>query len=169
MALSSIGFGTKLVYGFGTVAYGVAAAVLMFVSILISTAGTHHYIPYLRSPPPKRPFNLSREAREIRAALANRPFLSMIACGFFSAMALGLVATLSVNFYTYYWELSADQISLLLLSALISAGAALGVAPAITRRAITPIFSFCTLDRPRIETPRANHYKPCRNPPIPKR
>ena len=114
--------------------YSIAAAIIMFVSILISTAGTHHYIPFLRSPPPKRPFNLSQEAREIRAALANRPFLSMIACGFFSAMALGLVATLSVYFYTYYWELSADQISWLLLSALISAAAALGVAPLITKR-----------------------------------
>jgi len=114
--------------------YSIAAAIIMFVSILISTAGTHHYIPYLRSPPPKRPLNLSQEAREIRAALANRPFLSMIACGFFSAMALGLVATLSVYFYTYYWELSADQISWLLLSALVSAAAALGVAPLITKR-----------------------------------
>ncbi len=58
----------------------------------------------------------------------------MIACGFFSAMALGLVATLSIYFYTYYWELSADQVSLLLLSALISAAAALALAPVITRR-----------------------------------
>jgi glycoside/pentoside/hexuronide:cation symporter, GPH family len=114
--------------------YSIAAATLMFVSILISTAGTHHYIPYLRAPPPKRAFNLSRDSREIRHALANRPFLSMIACGFFSAMALGLVATLSIYFYTYYWELSADQVSQLLLSALISAAAALALAPIITRR-----------------------------------
>jgi Na+/melibiose symporter-like transporter len=106
----------------------------MFVSILISTAGTHHYIPYLRAPPPKRPFKFSQEVAEIRAALANRPFLSMIACGFFSAMAFGLVATLSVYFYTYFWGLSPDQISLLLLSALLSAGAALGVAPVVTKR-----------------------------------
>jgi glycoside/pentoside/hexuronide:cation symporter, GPH family len=114
--------------------YSIAAATLMFVSILISTAGTHHYIPYLRAPPPQRAFDLSRDFREIRAALANRPFLSMLACGFFSAMALGLVATLSIYFYTYYWELSADQVSQLLLSALISAAAALALAPIITRR-----------------------------------
>jgi glycoside/pentoside/hexuronide:cation symporter, GPH family len=114
--------------------YSIAAAILMFLSILISTAGTHHYIPYLRSPPPKRPFNLGQEAREIRAALANRPFLSMIAFGLFSSMALGLLATLSIYFYTYYWELSTDQISLLLLSALISAGAALVIAPWMTKR-----------------------------------
>jgi Na+/melibiose symporter-like transporter len=114
--------------------YSTAAASLMFVSILISTAGTHHYIPYLRAPPPKRAFSLSRDSREIRDALANRPFLSMIACGFFSAMALGLVATLSIYFYTYYWELSADQVSQLLLSALLSAAAALALAPIITKR-----------------------------------
>jgi glycoside/pentoside/hexuronide:cation symporter, GPH family len=114
--------------------YSIVAATLMFVSILISTAGTHHYIPYLRAPPPKRAFNFSRDSREIREALANRPFLSMIACGFFSAMALGLVATLSIYFYTYYWGLTADQISQLLLSALVSAAAALALAPVITRR-----------------------------------
>jgi Na+/melibiose symporter-like transporter len=114
--------------------YSIAAAALMFASILISTAGTHHYIPYLRAPPPKRARNFSRDIREIREALANRPFLSMLACGFFSAMALGLFATLSIYFYTYYWELSADQVSQLLLSALISAAAALALAPIITRR-----------------------------------
>jgi GPH family glycoside/pentoside/hexuronide:cation symporter len=114
--------------------YSIAAAIIMLLSILISTAGTHHYIPSLRAPPPKRPFNLSQEIREIRAALANKPFLSMMAFGLFSSMALGLVATLSVYFYTYYWELSADQISLLLLSALISAGIALIVAPWMTKR-----------------------------------
>jgi Na+/melibiose symporter-like transporter len=114
--------------------YSIAAAIIMLLSILISTAGTHHYIPYLRAPPPKRAFNLAQEVREIRAALANRPFLSMIAFGLCSSMALGLVATLSVYFYTYYWELSADQISLLLLSALISAGVALIMAPWMTRR-----------------------------------
>jgi GPH family glycoside/pentoside/hexuronide:cation symporter len=58
----------------------------------------------------------------------------MIACGLFSAMALGLVATLSIYFYTYYWQLTADQISQLLLSALVSAAAALALAPVITRR-----------------------------------
>jgi glycoside/pentoside/hexuronide:cation symporter, GPH family len=114
--------------------YSIAAAVIMLLSILISTAGTHHYIPYLRSPPPKRSFNMPRELQEIRAALANKPFLSMIAFGLFSSMALGLVATLSVYFYTYYWQLSADQISLLLLSALVSAGIALIVAPWMTKR-----------------------------------
>ena len=114
--------------------YSIAAALCMFGSILISTAGTHHYIPYLRAPPPKRRFDLAQESREIRGRAGNRPFLSMLACGVFSNMAFGLLATLSVYFYTYFWELSADQVSGLLLSALISAGAALVVAPIITKR-----------------------------------
>jgi glycoside/pentoside/hexuronide:cation symporter, GPH family len=114
--------------------YSIAAALCMFGSILISTAGTHHYIRFLRAPPPKRRLDLAQEWREIRAALNNRPFLSMLACGVFSNMAFGLLATLSVYFYTYFWELSADQVSGLLLSALISAGAALVVAPVITKR-----------------------------------
>jgi glycoside/pentoside/hexuronide:cation symporter, GPH family len=114
--------------------YSIAAAIIMLLSIVISTVGTHHYIPCLRAPPPKRPFNVRQEIQEIRAALVNKPFLSMIAFGLFSSMALGLVATLSVYFYTYYWELSADQISVILLSALVSAGVALMVAPWMTKR-----------------------------------
>ena len=114
--------------------YSIAAAALIFLAILISTAGTHRYIPYLRAPPAKRRFHLIEHIREIRAALANRPFLAMLACGFFGAMASGVITTLSVYFFTYYWGLSNDQISKLLLSILLSAGIALMLAPTITRR-----------------------------------
>jgi Na+/melibiose symporter-like transporter len=88
----------------------------------------------LRAPPPKRRFNWGLEFREIRAALANRGVLAMLACGFFGAMAAGVISTLSVYFYSYYWGLSTNQISLLVFSILFSAALALGVAPAITRR-----------------------------------
>lgn len=64
--------------------YSIAAAALIFLAIIVSTAGTHGYIPYLRAPPPKRRFNLAEHFREIRAALANRPFLAILACGFWS-------------------------------------------------------------------------------------
>jgi Na+/melibiose symporter-like transporter len=114
--------------------YAVAAAVLIFASILISTAGTHDFIPYLRAPPPKRRFNPALEFREIRAALANRGVLSMLACGFFGAMANGVISTLSVYFYSYYWGLSTNQISVLVFSIFFSAGLALILAPALTRR-----------------------------------
>ncbi len=113
--------------------YSIAAAALIFLAIIVSTAGTHGYIPYLRAPPPKRRFNLAEHFREIRAALANRPFLAILACGFFGAMANGVITTLSVYFFTYYWGLSTNQISLLLISVLLSAGVALFVAPAINR------------------------------------
>jgi Na+/melibiose symporter-like transporter len=114
--------------------YSIAAAVLIFLSIVISTGGTHGYIPYLRAPPPKRRFNLALELRDIRAALANRGVLAMLACGFFGAMAAGVISTLSVYFYSYYWGLSTSQIALLVFSILFSAALALGVAPAVTRR-----------------------------------
>jgi len=114
--------------------YSIAAAVLIFLSILISTGGTHDYIPYLRAPPPKRRFNLAENFHEIRVALANRAVLAMLACGFFGAMAAGVIATLSVYFYSFYWRLSTGQISLLIFSILFSAAIALGLAPAITRR-----------------------------------
>jgi glycoside/pentoside/hexuronide:cation symporter, GPH family len=114
--------------------YSIAAALLIFLSILISTGGTHDYIPYLRAPPPKRSFSLAENFREIRTALANRAVLAMLACGFFGAMAAGVISTLSVYFYSYYWGLSTGQISLLVFSILFSAGIALVVAPAITRR-----------------------------------
>jgi GPH family glycoside/pentoside/hexuronide:cation symporter len=114
--------------------YSIAAALIMFAAIIVSTAGTHRFIPYLRAAPQRRPFNLAAEVKEIRAALSNRGLLAMLGTGCFGSMAAGIVATLSIYFATYFWHLSPNQLSLISLSSLISALIALTLARQLSRR-----------------------------------
>jgi len=114
--------------------YSIAAACVMLAAILISTAGTHRFIPYLRAAPAKRTFNLSTEVGEVRAALSNRGLLAMLATGCFGSMAAGIVATLSIYFATYFWRLSSDQLSVIALSVLVSAMLALLLAKFLSSR-----------------------------------
>jgi glycoside/pentoside/hexuronide:cation symporter, GPH family len=114
--------------------YSIAAAFIMFAAIIVSTAGTHRFIPYLRAAPQKRPFSLAAEAKEIRAALSNRGLLAMLGTGCFGSMAAGIVATLSIYFATYFWLLSPNQLSLISLSSLVSALIALTLARWLSSR-----------------------------------
>jgi len=114
--------------------YSIAAAFVMFAAIIVSTAGTHRFIPYLRPAPAKRAFNFSAEIKEVRTALANRGLLAMLGTGCFGSMAAGIVATLSIYFATYFWRLSPDQLSLISLSTLVSAILALLLARVLSQR-----------------------------------
>lgn len=114
--------------------YGLAASVLMAVAILVSALGTHRQIPHLRQPPPKRSLGFVGILREVHETLSNRSFLALFGAGFFSAMAAGLVAALSVYFNTFFWELTSGQISLLVVANFPAAAAALAIAPGLSAR-----------------------------------
>ena len=113
-------------------AYGLAASAVMALAILISAAGTHSYIPHLRKPPPKQPFDLGRTFREMRETLANRSFLSLFGAMIFGSMAGGLSAALNIYFNTFFWELTSDQMAFLMLTSFVSAAIALAVAPRVS-------------------------------------
>jgi len=116
----------------GYAAYGVASAVVMFVAILVSTAGTQRFVPFLHQPR-EAPQKLSGLAREMVATLANRTFLVTLGAGSFGAMAAGLHAALTLYFATYYWQLSSAQISLLVAQIAVAAVAASALAPRAAR------------------------------------
>ncbi len=114
--------------------YGVVAAGVIVVSILVSTAGTHRQIPLLMAPPPRRRLSLSQVLREMRESLSNRSFLFLLASSVASAMAMGLGAALNGYFNTFFWGFSAKQISVLTGGVFLSAFLGLAVSPAIGRR-----------------------------------
>lgn len=113
--------------------YGAVASVVMAVAILVSAAGTHSYIPHLRKPS-QLPGGLGASMREMWATLSNRSFIALFCAGIFLAMAAGLVAALSIYFNTYFWELSSDEISLLVMANFVSAAAAVAIAPRVSGR-----------------------------------
>jgi Na+/melibiose symporter-like transporter len=116
--------------GYGS--YGLAAAITLFAATLISALGTHWTIPWLRRPPEKRGQGVSGAFTELRETLANRSFLALFCASMFSAMAGGLVGALGIYINTYFWELTATQISLLTLGYFVSAVLAVSTAPRLS-------------------------------------
>jgi GPH family glycoside/pentoside/hexuronide:cation symporter len=114
--------------------YGITAGVIMACAILISALGTHSYIPHLRQPPAKRTFDTRRSLAELRETLSNRPFLALFSAMIFASMASGLMAALNIYFNTFFWELTSNQMSLLIGTSFVAAAFALAIAPPLSQR-----------------------------------
>jgi GPH family glycoside/pentoside/hexuronide:cation symporter len=99
--------------------YGITAAIIMFVSILISARGTHRFIPYFRNPP-VRQVSMMQYTRETFASMANKAFLILMVSGIIFYFATGVVFALSIYINTYFWQLSAAQVSVLTLSSFVA-------------------------------------------------
>ena len=117
----------------GFARYGLLAAVIMFVSILVSSAGTHHRIAGFRVPP-RRHMTLLSTAREMISTWSNRSFLFLTLSGLATSMATGLGASMNLYFNTFFWEFTSAQLSLLVAGVFLSAFIALFAAAPISRR-----------------------------------
>lgn len=113
----------------GYAAYGVTSAIVMFVAIVLSAAGTQRFVPFLHRPTGAHK-TLSQLVGEMLATLSNRSFLMTLGAGSFGAMAGGLHSALTLYFATYYWELTSAQISILVV---------MGVAGAIAASVLAPV------------------------------
>jgi Na+/melibiose symporter-like transporter len=109
--------------------YGIAAAILMFVAIMVSATGTHREIKHLPVNPPGQKLSLGVLAREMFGTLAHRSFLQVLVASLFTAMASGLVLSINIYMNTYFWEFSSAQISNFTFASLISALLSFAAAP----------------------------------------
>ena len=129
--------------------YGLAASIVIGISIYVSALGTHRHIPDLRQPPPARPFDLKRTLAELYETLSNRMFLILFASGLFAAMAAGVNTSLGVYFARHFWELTTEQMGTLQLPYFLSALVALFLAPKVSgwlgKKQATIIISLITL------------------------
>jgi glycoside/pentoside/hexuronide:cation symporter, GPH family len=101
--------------------FAIAAAGVMVASILISAAGTHHRVRYLRQLAPASRPKLGAMAREMVASLSNRSFLFVTAAALFSSMAAGLASGLDIYFRFYFWGFTNNQASILALAGIPAA------------------------------------------------
>lgn len=113
--------------------YGMVAAAVMLVAILVSAYGTHRFIPQFRVPPKERK-TLWRYVREMFATLSNRAFLILILSGIFFNMAVGLVFALNFYVSTYFWMLNTNQLSVMALATFVSVFFAFLISPPISAR-----------------------------------
>ena len=125
-----------LLYTEGWRNYGLSASIIMFISILVSSLGTHRHIPHLRTPSFQHSdegFSLRRTARELRETLGNPSFLVLFAAALFSAVAAGVSTTLSIYFVRHMWGFTTEQIGYLQFPYFFSAMVALWLGPKVTQ------------------------------------
>ncbi|MDZ7784657.1 MAG: MFS transporter [Halioglobus sp.] len=118
----------------GYIKYALLGATMMFVAIMVSSIGTHGRIPFLKSPPPKRPFNARQTTLELKQTLSNRSFLALMGATIFASAASGLQLS-SANFlFTLFWEFTSEQIGLMNMFLIVSVIIAVIIAPRLSRQ-----------------------------------
>ena len=113
--------------------YGLIGAGAIFCAIMVSALGTHHYIPRLRTPPPKRRVGLGGVFKEIYQTLSSRSFYALFSASLLAFTASGLSAGLVFYFTTYFYGFSSQQIGLITFGVFLSAIIGSGLAPVVTR------------------------------------
>lgn len=114
--------------------YGFSASIIIFISIVVSSAGTHRHIPNLRLPPPKAPFKLKKTATELKETLSNKSFFALFISALLTAVAAGVSTSLSIYFSRHFWEFTSTEIGYLNLPYFVSALLALFFAPMVSRK-----------------------------------
>ncbi len=128
--------------------YAVVASVIMFGSILLSCIGTHGAIKRLRPQPARRRISPRTAFREITQALGNPSCLALLGAGLLGNLSSGLGFALTPYFNTYFWQISARQITFIGVGGYASALGAMMVAPRLARRfgkkRAAIVTAFCT-------------------------
>lgn len=90
--------------------YGVIAATVMLLCVLLSTLGTHSRIPYLKAPADGAHASLKGLLADMKLLMLDRVYASVLLCCLFFAIATGISTTLGSYISTYYWRLNAEHI-----------------------------------------------------------
>ena len=88
---------------------GLWCAVIVLITMFISSAGLHRFIPLLRPPPLRQESSPARFYREPRSAMADRSLVALLVAGVFYSAANGTVNALWAYMYSYYWGLSSHR------------------------------------------------------------
>ncbi|MES2894784.1 MAG: MFS transporter [Pseudomonadota bacterium] len=111
--------------------YSIVAAITIFTIILISSAGTHHQIPYLRKPPTRK-ITIRAMLREVGATLNNRSFVVLTISGMFMNVSLGLKTALELYFNLYFWGLTQGQLAIMTVTGVVASIIGVTLAPIIS-------------------------------------
>ncbi len=112
--------------------FGVAAAVVVLVAILVSSLATHRYIPQLNRPPVRRQ-TATQSIREVIAILANPSLIAVIVSGVVSGVASGIGSATSTFMNYYFWGLTPQTASWIGLMAAPAAVIGVILAPFVSR------------------------------------
>jgi Na+/melibiose symporter-like transporter len=90
--------------------YGLVAAILIFIGIIVTSLGTHKHIPNLIEPPERKNMTFSKAMKEVKETLlANRSYMFLFFSGLLAALAGGIEAAFAIYFDSYFWGLNLDE------------------------------------------------------------
>ena len=101
--------------------YALIACAIIFVSVMVSSLGTHRDIKHLPKAPPQRTLTLKIMFSEIWETFQSRSFAALFIASLLGYVASGLGAGLAFYFSTYYWGFSPPQIAMITAGVFISA------------------------------------------------
>jgi glycoside/pentoside/hexuronide:cation symporter, GPH family len=113
--------------------FGILASLIIVAAILISTAATHGRIRHLHVPPVRR-MSLAANLREVRTALSHKPLLIMMMVGLMMGFGAGTTAGLSSYFNLHFWGLKPQEVSYMIIGALLGTFVAVWAGPALSSR-----------------------------------
>jgi GPH family glycoside/pentoside/hexuronide:cation symporter len=111
----------------------IVAGIVIFLSIMISSLGTHHFIRSLVHEPRVRS-TWREKFHEVAGTVTNRSFLALTISGIVGAISMGMRQGLDFYISAYFFELTPAQMSYLAVAALFAAFAGVVLAPAISTR-----------------------------------
>ena len=117
----------------GYISYATFAAVVMVFAILISSAATHRFIPYLRQAPVRK-ISAGLMFSEVLQTVKNHAFMVATLSGMFTAVAVATRNQLEFYFGLFFWGLNQSQLAALTLATAIGAIIGLLWTPLWSRR-----------------------------------
>lgn len=120
--------------GFG--GFGLAGGVLISLTLLVSTVGTHRMIPRLRAAAGGAAHGegLAAFAAHLLDALRNRDFATLVTAAVISSMAAGITSGLGTYFNLYFWGFSSNDLAALAVPVTLAGVVGVVLAPFIARR-----------------------------------
>ena len=116
------------------------STVLIALCILSSAYFTKDRIPYLKQPSQDSAgIGLADLFKDIIGALSNRNYLRLVVGMFFLTLLIGTHETLSIYMGTFFWELSPQQIGLLIINNILGFGLGFIVTAKLHQRFDKPI------------------------------
>ena len=116
--------------------FATLGAILIFIAIVVCSAGTQNRVPYMRQAAGKQgdpKIALTTHLKEMFAAFKNRAFLAIFGFGVFKYTAIGLYSATTLYFGTYLFKLNTGQLALLTLDSFVAATLAAPLAPIMSK------------------------------------
>jgi Na+/melibiose symporter-like transporter len=113
--------------------YALAGALAIALAILTCAIGTHRIIPTLR-PPTGVGFSVRGFWQDLRQAFSIRSYVVMVLAVLTITLATGFTDVMNLYVQTYFWELSASQIAVIVYGALFGTVFAFAFTGRVSRR-----------------------------------